>query len=263
MYATPRQQLLPFFALVFALSVPFWLAGYAADDLQDLLPINLPASALMAFMPAAAALILIWRNDGKPGALAFLKRSFDWQRIRNPVWYTPAFLFMPAILLLAYLVMRLTGASLPEPQLPLAVLPIFFLMFFAAGLGEEFGWQGYAYDAMETRWDALGAALVLGAIWTLWHVIPYFQTGHDAAWVAWHCLVTMLLRVVTVWLYVNGGRSVFIAALFHAMCNVAYFTFPNYGSHYDPVFAFWVLGAATAIVIFLWGPKTLAQFRVP
>lgn len=256
-----RQPLLPFFVLVFALSVPFWLAGYAADEWAAMLPIDLPASALMAFSPAAAALILVWRNNGKNSARNFLKRSFDFRRISNPAWYTAALLFMPLILFLAYLVMRLIAAPLPEPQLPLAVLPVFFLMFFAAGLGEELGWQGYAYDGMEARWKALGAALVLGAIWTLWHVIPYFQTGHDIAWVAWHCLVTMLLRVVTVWIYVNGGRSVFIAALFHAMCNVAYFTFPNYGSHYEPVFAFGILAAATTIIVFLWGPKTLARFR--
>ncbi len=73
--------------------------------------------------------------------------------------------------------------------------------------------------------------------------------------------MTVLLRVATVWIYVNGGRSVFLAALFHAMCNVAYFLFPNFGSHYDPAYTFPVLAAACTGVVLLWGPATLAGFR--
>ena len=254
-------RLRAFFLLVFVLSVPFWLAGHAAGDLPDLIPIDLPVSALMAFTPAAAALILAWRSGGSPEAMALLKRAGDFRRVERKRWFLAALLFMPGILTGSYLLMRAMGTPLPDPSFSLAALPVFFVMFFAAGLGEEIGWQGYAYDAMERKWKALGAALLLGAIWTGWHIIPYFQTGHGAAWVFWHCLVTVLLRVATVWIYVNGGRSVFLAALFHAMCNVAYFLFPNFGSHYEPAYTLPVLAVACAAIVALWGPATLAAFR--
>ncbi len=48
-----KRSPLTFFALVFGLSIPFWLIG-AATDLQ-LMP-GLPLSALMAFCPLAALL---------------------------------------------------------------------------------------------------------------------------------------------------------------------------------------------------------------
>lgn len=262
MNARTKRPLLPFFLLVFLLSIPFWIAGYLVSELADILPVALPVSALMAFMPTLAAVILLWRQRGRGGAVGLLKRSWDVARIRHHRWLPVAAIFMPAILFIAWLVMRGAGVPTPAPVISLTALPIYFVAFFVAALGEELGWQGYAYDTMEARWTALPAALLLGAIWTIWHVIPYFQTGHDASWVAWHCGMTILLRVVTVWIYVNGGRSVFIAALFHAMCNVAYFSFPNAGSHYDPVFAFPVLLAVTAAIISLWGPKTLARFRI-
>ncbi|MEP0708438.1 MAG: CPBP family intramembrane glutamic endopeptidase [Parvibaculum sp.] len=261
MSGSSDARLTVFFVLVFVLSVPFWLAGYALGELPDLIPIDLPVSALMAFTPAAAALILVWRAEGRSGAAALLKRAGDFRRVTRKRWFLAAFLFMPGILTASFLLMRMMGAPLPDPAFSLAALPVFFVMFLAAGLGEEIGWQGYAYDAMERKWKALGAALLLGAIWTLWHIIPYFQTGHGATWVLWHCLVTVLLRVATVWIYVNGGRSVFLAALFHAMCNVAYFLFPNFGSHYDPAYTFPVLAAACTGVVLLWGPATLAGFR--
>ena len=256
-----NRPLLPFFLLVFLLSVPFWIAGYAAEGLARLLPVALPVSALLAFMPAFAAVIVLWRREGRAAAILLLKRSFDVARVRKRRWIIVAALFMPAILFVAWLAMQRADVPLPSPIIHLTALPVFFVMFFIAGLCEELGWQGYAYDTMEVRWTALPAALLLGVIWTAWHIVPYFQTGHDASWVAWHCGMTILLRIVTVWLYVNGGRSVFIAAFFHAMCNVAYFSFPNAGSHYDPAFAFPVMLAATAAITLLWGPKTLARFR--
>jgi len=254
------RALLPFFGLVFALSVPFWVLGYLADSLSDLIPIDLPVSALMAFLPAIAALILVWREDGRAAARDFLKRAFDYRRIPGPGWYAVAILFMPGTLFLAWLAMTFTGAPLPEPHLPFIVLPVFLVAFFAAGLGEELGWDGFAFDRMQGRWSALTAALIIGAFWAAWHLIPYFQLDRSAEWVAWHCGVTLLLRIVTVWLYVNGGRSVFIAALFHAMSNVAFFMFPNYGSHYDPAYFFWIVAAAVGAILLL-GGSSLTRAR--
>jgi len=57
------------------------------------------------------------------------------------------------------------------------------------------------------------------------------------------------LRVITVWLYVSAGESLAVAVLFHAMSNVAQFSFPNYGSHYDPFTAFLILSAIALVLI--------------
>ncbi|MEX2248242.1 MAG: CPBP family glutamic-type intramembrane protease, partial [Parvibaculum sp.] len=198
-----------YFALVIVASVPLWIAGYFIDAVP-LLPIALPVSALMAFVPAVLALIFVWREGGASAAKHLLARSFDWRRTGNKLWYLPAVLFMPAALAIAYAVQKLIGVELPELRIDLLAIPVFFAMFFAAGLGEEIGWQGYAWDRM--KGSALETALIIATVWMVWHIVPYFQTGHDTAWVVWHCMVTILLRVVTVWLYVNGGRSVFIAA---------------------------------------------------
>ena len=87
---------LKFFALVLGLSVPFWLMG-AATDLQ-LMP-GLSASALMAFCPMAAALILVYRENQADGVTELLARSFDFKRIRAKRWYAPILLLMgPATL---------------------------------------------------------------------------------------------------------------------------------------------------------------------
>jgi hypothetical protein len=51
--------------------------------------------------------------------------------------------------------------------------------------------------------------------------------------------------------------------VFHASFNVAYRIYPNEGQTYDPFATVLVLGAVTAIVVMLWGPKDLASYRLP
>lgn len=50
---------LTFFALVLGLSMPFWLLGATSD--AQLMP-GLSVSALMAFCPTAAAMLLVSRE---------------------------------------------------------------------------------------------------------------------------------------------------------------------------------------------------------
>jgi hypothetical protein len=97
-------------------------------------------------------------------------------------------------------------------------------------------------------------------VWAVWHLVPYVQAGHDAAWIAGHCLVTVCLRIAIVWLYNNAGRNVPMAVLLHASANVGFFLFPDYGSHYDPMVTAVVLGFVVAVLVCVWGYRTLADF---
>src|SRR5580658_6788795 len=112
-----RRSPLNFFLLVFALSIPFWLAGAATG--RQLLP-GLPVAALMFVCPVTAALILVYGENKTAGMVALLKRSFDYKRIRSKVWYAPILLLMPGVTVLSYGLMRLIGAPVPTPQFPAA-----------------------------------------------------------------------------------------------------------------------------------------------
>ena len=90
---------LKFFLLVFALSLPFWIAGSLTR--LRLLP-GLPVSSLMCFCPATAALILAYREDKTSGVAELLNRSFDGKRIVSKIWYAPIILLKPAIMVLSY-----------------------------------------------------------------------------------------------------------------------------------------------------------------
>ncbi len=255
--ASRSRSPLKFFLLVFALSIPFGLIG-AVTNLQ-LLP-GLPVSSLMLVCPAIAASILVYRENEAAGVIELLKRSFDYKRIRAKVWYAPIVLLMPGEVVLMYGLMHLIGLPLPTPQFPALVAPAMLLAFFFAALGEELGWSGFVIDPMQDLWSALQASILLGLVWAAWHIVPLVQAHRSPAWIAWWCLYTVAQRVLIVWLYNNTGKSVFAAALYHAMMNASWMLFPNYGSHWDPRIAGLISAFAAATVTVLWGPRTLARY---
>jgi membrane protease YdiL (CAAX protease family) len=256
--ASLKRSPLTFFVLVFALALPFWLLGALIKHVP--LPINLPVSALQFVCPLIAAVILVSREEQPGGVKRLLKRAFDVKRIKHKIWYVPIIFLMPLIMVLSYGVMLLLGRPLPAPSIPLLLIPIFFVVFFLPATCEEVGWTGYVTDPLQERWSALTTSLILGAVWAIWHVIPELQ-ANPPAWVAGQFFSTIGLRVLIVWLYNNTGKSVFAAILFHDMVNVSEFSFPNYGSHYDPVIAGALIAITAVIVTYLWGPKTLAHYR--
>jgi hypothetical protein len=97
---------------------------------------------------------------------------------------------------------------------------------------------------------AAGAALLMGVLWALWHVIPYIQAGRPSDWIVWQCANSVGLRALIVWLYLEAGRSVFVVIVFHAMIDVSDYLFPNYGSHSDPFVASVVTWITVLILMF-------------
>jgi hypothetical protein len=108
---------LPFFLLVFALAVPFWIIGMVVD--AQPLP-GLPIAAAMFVCPALAALILTYRDHGRIGVTALFRRSFDGRRIPK-LWYLPIMMLMPGVAVATFALERWTGTAVPEPHI--ALLP--------------------------------------------------------------------------------------------------------------------------------------------
>jgi len=226
-----HESILPFFALVFVLSIPFWILDTVYPI--ELLP-GLPLSALGVLAPTLAACMLVYKNERFPGVLQLLKRSFDFKRIQNKNWILMAILINPLIAILAYASMRAGGVSIPNTApLTLTIFPL-FLVFFISALAEEIGWTGYATEPLMRQWGFVAASILLGCIWAVWHFVPLLQAHRSPEWIAWWSLWTISLRIIMGGLYIHAGKSVFVAALFHTMINLCWQLFPINGSFYDP-----------------------------
>lgn len=253
-----KSRPLRFFTLVFALSAPFWLTGAVTGS--SLLP-GLPVSSVMVICPVVSALILVYGESKTMGMKALLKRSFDFRRIKEKVWYFPVIFLMPGIAVLAYDLMAMLQITLPIPYFQVLPTLVSSIVFFVAALAEELGWSGYAIDPMQDRRGTFQASVLLGLAWATWHIIPFVQADRSAIWITWQCLTLVASRVLIVWLYNNTGKSIFAAALFHSTINISWQLFPNQGSHYDPRITGLITTAVAVIVTVIWGPRTLTRIR--
>jgi membrane protease YdiL (CAAX protease family) len=253
-----KRSPLTFFVLVFALTLPFWLAG-ALTSFQ-LLP-ALPVSGLAFVCPVTAAAMLVFRKHKAAGVKAWLKAAFDFMRVKGMSWYVPTILLMPCIMVLSYAALRLMGVPVPAPQVSVGTILALFVAFFVAALGEELGWSAYALDPLQERLGALGAALLIGGVWAVWHYVPLLEAHRSLVFIAWWSLGTVAARVIIVWLYNNTGGSVFVATLFHTVMNLTWQVFPINGSYYDPRVTGLITASVAVVVVIVWGPKTLARLR--
>jgi membrane protease YdiL (CAAX protease family) len=112
------------------------------------------------------------------------------------------------VVLATYVLLRLTGVSVPDPEVPLPTALVATAGFWAAALADELGWSGYAIDPLQGRLGALRAGILLGIVWAVWHVIPLLQIGRTVGWIAWWSLGTVAFRVLLTWVYDNTGKSV-------------------------------------------------------
>jgi membrane protease YdiL (CAAX protease family) len=258
-----KRSPLAFFILVFALSLPFWILGTAVK--VEGLPDNLPVTDVGAtFVPLMAALILVYREDKFGSVKGLLKKTFDYKRIRNKLWYAPIILLMPFLYLLTYGVMSLLGLPVPVEWHVPAVTPLLFVGFFMAAAGEELGYMGYVIDPIQYRWSALTTGLVVGTLWALWHYPSMIQIGQSPALMAWGTLGTIAFRVLYIWLYNNTDKSVFGVILFHTISNTGRSIFPGGRAHFelaDAAVGYSIIACMAVIVTYLWGSKTLARYR--
>jgi len=259
-----NRPLLNFVLLLFGLSIPLWVIG-AVYDVQ-LFP-GFQLFQLPLAMPAVAALILIYRESGKAGVTALLKRTYDFRNVKSKIWYLPALLIYPSIGFLDYLIQRMSGASFPALHFSLPIFLGYSTMFFFAS-GEELGLTGYAVDRLQQRYSALTSGLLLGFIWAGYHIPSFIISGYySAEWILWHALYTIAGRILFVWVYNNSGKSLFSMALFHSTFGLFWILFPATGNlqkasaYYDPRIAAFIAIFYVATVTLVWGSKTLAHYR--
>jgi len=129
------------------------------------------------------------------------------------VWEAPARL----------LVMLRTGQPLvvhPE-ALMLFASPVVLLHFVTGPIGEELGWRGYLLPRMLDFMPPVKASLIVGFIWSIWHVPLYIGLILTDS-TDWFMFIseTTILGVLFLVLMVRSSWTISLAILFHWSVNV-------------------------------------------
>ena len=252
-----------YFLLLFGLCIPIWVIG-ANFEIQLFPGFKLFQAGLA--MPMVASLLLTYRARGRAGTTALLRRTYDVTRIKPRIWFLPILVIFPSFGVINYWILRQAGADIPSPTLSLigflGYCTVFFMTF-----AEELGLSGYALDPLQERYSALSTGLILGLVWAGYHIPGFLISGYYSAdWIVWHAAYTVASRVLFVWIYNNSGRSLFAMALCHWTFGLFWSLWPQDNLQkavpfYRPQIAAVAAVLYVLVVVYLWGPKTLARFR--
>ena len=181
--------------------------------------------------PSVAALIITARTQGREGLRRLLASLAAW---RVPVpWYLFALGLPPAATALSVLIADGGLGTLRHFNAAAALqgLPFAYAVALPFGpLGEELGWRGYALPRLVDRFDVWKATLLLGLLWTFWHVpmmlfwpgasIPTFLEPSPFS-VAVYLGQIMSGTALLTLLFLRTRGSVLLAVLGHLGLNTA------------------------------------------
>jgi membrane protease YdiL (CAAX protease family) len=103
-----------------------------------------------------------------------------------------------------------------------AVLVMFFDSLIRGPLGEELGWRGYLQNELNKRFTLLGASLIVGVIWGLWHLPLWFVSGYQGVDLLLYMVaffVGLVAFSVIIGFVYGRGRNLLYAILLHQMLN--------------------------------------------
>ena len=216
---------------------------------------------LSPFGPTIGAFFLTARTEGKTGVRNLWKRF--WNRKLSFKWLLVILFFYAVFRLITrYSAEFLAGIPQAPFELlsqPWLILPPFIASILTGGLSEEFGWRGYALPRLQSRWNALTAAVILGFIEGCWHIPLVFMPGEERFGMLIPALVIPYLAVgvFRTWIFNNTNGSVLAAVLFHATGNVVGEFIPiNLPFRY---FGDMILFSIAVVIIIIFGPKRLVR----
>ena len=205
-----RRQLTAYFLTTFAFSWGIFGSALAFGFAES------PIVILGVWGPTLSAIITTAVFYGKDG----LKRFFGRTNARKGLkWFFPLLGFFLAI--------GFTGHFIGSAAVGIEFGPRFWgwawvaqvmlTQLLIAGMGEEFGWRGFALNRLQHIMTPVKATLVIAFFHLLWHAPTYWlgQGIHNvpAMWVIFFLLPWTFLFT---WAYNRSGGSILVSVFFHA-----------------------------------------------
>lgn len=231
---TTRRRLVVFFLLAFGLSWVIMIPEALASSGVAERVFPLEFVALAVFGPTLAAVISAALEGGREAVGSLLRRIVVFRV--NWIWYFVVVIGPPLLFLVSRTLEAALGGEPPsilesplQSELGFGGVPVgFFLLGLGLNnlvvtLGEELGWRGYALPRLQSRQSALGAGVILGSLWGLWHLPLAFAPSTQSAVSQlpfWAFLIDITaMSVLYVWIFNHTRGSVALATILHASTN--------------------------------------------
>lgn len=185
--------------------------------------------------PSVTSLFLVFMTYSKQQKADYFNRCFSF-RYMGIKWLLFIIVFFSTITIIG-LVIGISLLKFEMPMMnyinaiiqnPLNIFLVLLISLISGPLNEEFGWRGYALDCLFIRYGFTGGTLILGFIWSIWHLAWYFTPGqaqYDMLQASlfnaiMYIPAVMLLNFAVSYVYVKTQRSILAGALVHMFANL-------------------------------------------
>jgi membrane protease YdiL (CAAX protease family) len=206
-----RRQLTAYFLTTFAFSWGIFACALAFGFAES------PVVILGVWGPSLSAIVVTALFYGRAGLRRFFgrfnaKAGFKW--------------FLP--LLGFFLVVGFTGNFLGSAAAGVEFDPGFWgwawvaqvmvMQLLIAGLGEEFGWRGFALQRLQQIMTPFRATLVIAFFHLLWHAPTYWlgQGMHNVPAI-WAAVFLLPWTILFTWAYNRSEGSILVSIFFHGI----------------------------------------------
>lgn len=234
----------------------------------------LPESAdqLAAFSPILSAIILT-AIEGRQGGVRELLGRFRIWRVGLQWWAFVLLFGSIAAVGALYLFNLFGGPAVEFSRLkPISsFIPLLILLIVMAGMGEEFGWRGFAMPRLQARHNALVSSLIIGALWGMWHIPLFLTRGTiQSKWLAdagliapiGYAVFCIAWSIQYTWVFNNTKGSVLLAAVMHGAVNAWNGYIDVYRGNFGGILAYAAVSVIVSIIIVvLAGPAHLSRTK--
>ena len=282
-----KNDLWVFFILVFALMWPKGIAGaaYSLDMISG------PPSVILNILyflgaPLIVAVIVTAVTRGWPGLKEWAGRLFRWHVGWR--WVLVSLVIYPIVALVAFVISDLAAGggwtvsmmwkagfeNLQEnaariglnPENTWQIFAILVAVSFIVPIFEEAGWRAFAIPRLQEKSSALVSGLVMGVIWSIWHLPSFFTKGSDHYGMPflWFLMIIISISILMVWIMNHTDQSVLMTILFHGSIILTCHFLPTQLAYQTGnTLALWLTGgllAAIAMAVVVYeGPARLVR----
>jgi membrane protease YdiL (CAAX protease family) len=166
--------------------------------------------------PSLTSLVLTSTLEGREGLRELFSRMKRWRVGFG--WIVVAIFTIPVLMSST---LYFLSATVSPTFKPAWIIPG-FLAGLIAGFFEEIGWTGFALPRLQKKYGGLVAGILLGLLWSFWHMLADYFGNINAMQGAWfpHFLIYWAVsltayRLLMTWVYQNT-KSLLVAQLMHA-----------------------------------------------
>lgn len=258
-----KYQLLSFFALSYAIMFGVTFGYIYRNPFQPVQQWSL-VWFFSIFSPSISALIISGIIGGIPEIKRLLTGFTRW-KVGWRWYFWAAFLILgPLAITMIYKALGNPSAGIRPGETIFSMLGIIVFQLFSGPIAEELGWRGFALPRLQAKYTALVSSLILGVIWTCWHIPYFFVTGATQMGIPFPIYLVLVLTITfyLTWLFNNTRGSLIITILAHFFYNLTAFLTSVLGLM--PAMLFYMtagplLALVVVVVVFKYGPRYLSK----